>query len=113
VCGRGPVTPEAACLVVEDGAFVPLWYDVNIVTNAWITDGGAKLKSEESGCGDLLSWNVISVDIPSEDGKWLASEQYSFTLPLTVSSGCVERAIASAGGPSGLQCDNTQSDWVF
>ncbi|KAM3067179.1 hypothetical protein ACMFMG_005452 [Clarireedia jacksonii] len=109
----GPVTPRAACEVIEDGEIVPLWYDVNIVTNNYITDDGAALKKQESGCGDLLSWSVSQINIPSGDGSWVASQSFSFTLPLTIAAGCVERAIASAGGPSGLQCVNSVSDWVF
>jgi hypothetical protein len=83
------------------------------VTNNFITDDGAALKKQESGCGDLLSWSVNQINIPSSDGSWVASQSFSFTLPLTISAGCVERAIASAGGPSGLQCVNSVSDWVF
>jgi hypothetical protein len=109
----GPVTPEAACLLVQDGVIFPLWYDVTIVTNNFITDNGASLKSQEKGCGDLLSWSSNSIDVQSSDGKWTASLEFSFTLPLTIKAGCVERAIASAGGPSGLACVNTDSDWIF
>jgi hypothetical protein len=111
--GGGKITPEAACILVEDGAIIPLWYDVTIVTNNFISDQGASLKSNEGGCGDLLSWSVDTIDQPSADGSWVASQAFSFTLPLTIAGGCVERAIASAGGPSGLQCVNTESDWIF
>ncbi|KAI1153729.1 hypothetical protein F4825DRAFT_473758 [Nemania diffusa] len=109
----GPVTPEADCLVVDDGALVPLWYDVSIVTNNWTTDDGAKLKSEEKGCGAMTGWSVKDINVKSADGSWTASHMFTFTLPLTVKSGCVERAIASAGGPSGLKCAQGTSDWVF
>jgi len=109
----GPITPEAACEVIEDGDIIPLWYDVTIVTNGFITDNGASLKSQEKGCGDLLSWSTSTINSPSPDGSWVASEMFSFTLPLTIAGGCVERAIASAGGPKGLQCFNSVSDWVF
>ncbi|KAI0185874.1 hypothetical protein EV127DRAFT_473127 [Xylaria flabelliformis] len=109
----GPVTPEADCLVVDDGAIFPLWYDVTIVTNNWITDNGEKLKSEEKGCGAMTGWSVKSINEKSADGSWTASHMFTFTLPLTVKSGCVERAIGSAGGPSGLKCAQGTSDWVF
>lgn len=107
------MTPEADCLVVDDGALVPLWYDVSIVTNNWTTDDGAKLKSEEKGCGAMTGWSVKDINVKSADGSWTASHMFTFTLPLTVKSGCVERAIASAGGPSGLKCAQGTSDWVF
>jgi hypothetical protein len=109
----GPVTPEAACLVVQDGVIFPLWYDITIVTNNFITDNGASLKSQEQACGDLLSWSSNSIDVQSSEGNWTASLEFTFTLPLTIQSGCVERAIASAGGPSGLACVNEESDWIF
>ncbi|KAI3318788.1 hypothetical protein HD806DRAFT_548927 [Xylariaceae sp. AK1471] len=109
----GPITPEADCLVVDDGAIFPLWYDVTIVTNGWITDNGDKLKSEEKGCGAMTDWSVKDINEKSADGSWTATHEFTFTLPLTVKSGCVERAIASAGGPSGLQCAQGTNDWVF
>ncbi|KAI1756052.1 hypothetical protein F4782DRAFT_484642 [Xylaria castorea] len=109
----GPVTSEADCLVVDDGAVFPLWYDVTIVTNNWITDNGEKLKSEEKGCGAMTAWSVKDINEKSADGSWTATHMFTFTLPLTVKSGCVERAIGSAGGPSGLKCAQGTSDWVF
>ncbi|KAI0469711.1 hypothetical protein GGR56DRAFT_244607 [Xylariaceae sp. FL0804] len=115
VCSQtGPITPRAACLVVEDGVLFPLWYDVTIVTNNFITDGGDSLKSEEKGCGAMTKWKAETINQQgAPDGSWIAVNQYSFTLPLTVKSGCVERAITSAGGLSGVQCYNAQSDWIF
>ncbi|KAK8098836.1 uncharacterized protein PG998_012077 [Apiospora kogelbergensis] len=50
VCSdSGPIKPRADCLVIDDGVFVPMWYEVSIVTNNFIEDGGSKLKSEEKG----------------------------------------------------------------
>jgi hypothetical protein len=47
-----------------------------------------------------------------DGGAWTATNAYSFTLPLTIKSGCVERAIKSAGGPDGLKCFNYDvTDW--
>ncbi|KAI1771556.1 hypothetical protein F4818DRAFT_429381 [Hypoxylon cercidicola] len=109
----GPITPRAECLVVEDGAIVPLWYDITIVANNFIEDSGAKLKGEEKGCGALASWKKHDINKQSADGSWTAVNAFSFTLPLTIKGGCVERAIASAGGPKDLRCVNSQSDWVF
>ncbi|XXG93757.1 hypothetical protein Hte_000006 [Hypoxylon texense] len=109
----GPITPRADCLVVEDGAIVPLWYDITVITNNFIVDGGSKLREEEKGCGALASWKRHDINTQSEDGSWTAVNSFSFTLPMTIKDGCVERAIASAGGPEGLICVNSQSDWVF
>jgi hypothetical protein len=112
-CSEGPVTPEADCLVVLDGEIIPLWYDVTIVTNNWINDNGADLKSQEKGCGDLLSWSANTINEQSPNESWTATNEFTFTLPLTIKAGCVERAIASAGGPSGLKCASEVSQWVW
>lgn len=86
---------------------------MTIVTNDYISDNGAALLSQERGCGDLLSWTGDHISEQSPDGTWTATQRFSFTLPLTFNFGCVERAIASAGGPSGLGCAGTNSDFGF
>ncbi|EDN99276.1 hypothetical protein SS1G_02128 [Sclerotinia sclerotiorum 1980 UF-70] len=96
------IVPQAVCLLVAD----VLWYSVQIITNGFETDLGAAIKKQEGGCGDLLSWEASDVSIPEGFATWTGTREYSFTLPLTIKAGCVERAIASAGGPSGLSCDN-------
>ncbi|KAL8959198.1 MAG: hypothetical protein Q9183_005679 [Haloplaca sp. 2 TL-2023] len=64
--------------------------------NGWAGDRGKALRKEEKGCGALTDW------------EWkVDNDRYQrayFNLPLTIKSGCVERAIASAGGPEGLSC---------
>ncbi|KAK6849442.1 hypothetical protein PG995_013275 [Apiospora arundinis] len=109
----GPVKPRADCLVIEDGVIVPMWYEVSIVANNFIEDGGAKLKSEEKGCGAMTAWKKHDINIRSKDGSWTAVQEFTFTLPITIGAGCVERAIASAGGPKDLRCGQGTSDWVF
>ncbi|KAI0405762.1 hypothetical protein F4802DRAFT_170814 [Xylaria palmicola] len=97
-----PITPRADCRVALDFA----WYDVTIITNDWVTDNGERLKAEERGCGLMKDWKVKQIQWRADDGSWTATQQMTFTLPWTIAGGCVERAIASAGGPSGLQCIN-------
>ncbi|EKG20336.1 hypothetical protein MPH_02350 [Macrophomina phaseolina MS6] len=47
--------------------------------------------------GALTSW---------EFGSWSNGTQWAtFNLPTLIKAGCVERAIKSAGGPAGLQCE--------
>ncbi|KAF4626809.1 hypothetical protein G7Y89_g11346 [Cudoniella acicularis] len=113
ICTPKPLVPAAACDVYTDGlGAIPLWYDVTIYTNGWVTDNGAGLKSQEKGCGDLLSWKAQTVSESLDGGNWTATNEFSFTLPLTIKSGCVERAIKSAGGPAGLSCFNYDvTDW--
>jgi hypothetical protein len=62
----------------------------------WANDGGAKLKDEMGGCGAMTGWDW------SDNGI----RKVWFALPLIIKAGCVERAIASAGGPQ-LQCGSS------
>lgn len=63
--------------------------------NGWSPKGDS-LNDEESGCGALTEWQY---------GTWSNGTGWAtFNLPLFIKSGCIERAIASAGGPSGLKC---------
>ena len=64
--------------------------------DGWSTDGGGKLKKEEKGCGALTGWHWNE-----RTDKAFASAY--FNLPFIIKSGCVERAIVSAGGPK-LSC---------
>ncbi|KAF5872977.1 uncharacterized protein Bfra_008254 [Botrytis fragariae] len=96
-----PVAPRAICFVHDD----TLWFEFQIITNSFESDLGAALKKQESGCGALLDWKASDVIIPESHGDWMGTREYKFTLPTTIKAGCVERAIASAGGPSGLSCD--------
>ena len=86
---------------------------VTIITNNWVTDNGEKLKKEEKGCGAITGWNVKQINREVADESWTATYKITFNLPRTIKAGCVERAIASAGGPSGLRCFNSVSDWVL
>ncbi|KAK6852141.1 class V chitinase [Apiospora arundinis] len=55
-------------------------------------DRGHGLHDNENGCGAATAWTWTSL---TEDRKPIAD----FFLPLFIKQGCVERAIASAGGP--------------
>ena len=65
--------------------------------NGWAGNDGDGLHKQESGCGDLTGWSWTISD-PGND------QHAYFNLPFFMKYGCVERAIASAGGPSGLSC---------
>lgn len=65
--------------------------------NGWAGNDGGGLHKQEKGCGDLTGWSWTAGDIGNDQHVY-------FNLPFTMKSGCVERAIASAGGPSGLSC---------
>ncbi len=65
--------------------------------NGWAGDNGDSLHKQEDGCGDLTSWSWETGDLGNDQHAY-------FNLPFFIKSGCVERAIKSAGGPSGLSC---------
>jgi len=70
-------------------------YGISGSTN-WAGDSGDNLRREASGCGALTGWEYFT----GPDGL----PQATFNLPFFMGEGCVERAIAQAGGPSGLSC---------
>ncbi|KAI0902967.1 class V chitinase Chi100 [Ustulina deusta] len=90
-------TPHAICNFY-DGFF--FWVFNILEIDGWATDSGKELKSEESGCGALTGW-IFDAD---DNGMYAV-----FNLPLFIASGCVERAIVSAGGPK-LSCVNRTYD---
>ncbi|KAG8358486.1 hypothetical protein FVEN_g3797 [Fusarium venenatum] len=87
-------TPEAKCY--QMGAELSWKFEISGILN-WADDGGAKLKKEESGCGGITYWEWQSGDNSN------LGHMASFHLPLFMKSGCVERAIVSAGGPK-IKC---------
>ncbi|KAI8663858.1 APH domain-containing protein [Fusarium keratoplasticum] len=90
VTAKPDPTPKAECDFADGTIY---WEFLMSGIFDWADDGGKKLKEEESGCGALTNW------------KWLdgsdhnQGHQASFRLPFFMKSGCVERAIVSAGGP--------------
>ncbi|MCJ1450871.1 hypothetical protein MMC28_001205 [Mycoblastus sanguinarius] len=75
-----PPPPSADCAFWDEG-----WgwnFEVYNI-NGWSTDGGKGLHQQEDGCGTLT----------------VSGGQAYFNLDYFIKSGCVERAIASAGGP--------------
>lgn len=67
-----------------------------------MSDRGGSLKDEEEGCGALTAWewNDADSDTPA---------YATFNLPLVFKSGCIERAIVSAGGPK-ISCQKNGGD---
>ncbi|CEJ55085.1 hypothetical protein PMG11_01362 [Penicillium brasilianum] len=84
--------PTASCAMwSEIAAYMFLIYDID----HWDVDEDdlqSKLKSEESGCGAITAWDFNTAVNGSAGAK--------FNLPTLMKSGCVERAVKSAGGPS-------------
>ncbi|KAK4197626.1 family 18 putative glycoside hydrolase [Triangularia verruculosa] len=97
-----PPTATANCAYwVSDFFYIFQVYNID----GWDADGGKSLKSEEKGCGALTGW------------EWheRTSTRYAhayFQLPFLMKSGCVERAIVSAGGPK-LSCKFEGYDFIL
>ncbi|KAI1775411.1 hypothetical protein F4818DRAFT_416512 [Hypoxylon cercidicola] len=93
------VTPTADCAFWDEG-----WgYRFEIYNIAyWATDGGRKLEHEEDGCGTITGWDWHSAS--SSDFPLVF-----FNIDFFIKAGCVERAIASAGGPK-ISCDGQGLD---
>ncbi|KAL7940211.1 glycoside hydrolase family 18 protein [Trichoderma barbatum] len=84
-------TPEVTCGLA---LYPPLmWrFDMYKMKGNWVwNDEGKKLQSEIKGCGAVTGWEWFK----RSDG----TRECRFNLPLLIKEGCVERAIASAGGP--------------
>lgn len=64
----------------------------------WATDGGRSLNHEEHGCGAMTEWTWHQ-ETPQ------GYPAVAFNLPLIMATGCVERAIRSAGGPE-ISCQD-------
>ncbi|KAL9054764.1 MAG: hypothetical protein Q9162_003962 [Coniocarpon cinnabarinum] len=87
-------TPSGSCKLWDTGvSYLIQVYDIN----TWGGDGSG-LKKQEKGCGALTDWDWVTGCDGDTSIAW-------FQLPFFIKSGCVERAIHSAGGPSGLKCE--------
>ncbi|UKZ74675.1 hypothetical protein TrVFT333_002345 [Trichoderma virens FT-333] len=98
--------PAASCKREDDVIAIGF----TIRAKDWITDGGAALKKQVQGCGAVTLWqagtdNEVEVDGSFANiGSFRADFAVSFALPITFKTGCVGRAIGSAGGPQGNFC---------
>ncbi|KAK8092913.1 glycoside hydrolase [Apiospora kogelbergensis] len=90
----GPEPPRAKC---------DYWYELSLlhfrvsaIKNWAVEDRGRGLHDNENGCGALSGWSWYTLTENREP-------VVDFDLPLFMKEGCVERAIASAGGPK-IEC---------
>jgi hypothetical protein len=89
--------------------------EFKIYSKGWITDNGDDLYRQAEGCKDMSEWDFgtndsIEIDGSSAGiGKYKAQYLAKFNHVPTFNSECVERAIASAGGPEGVQCNLTSA----
>lgn len=106
-----PPTPEASCDITDDVGLALRIHIYNI-RNWAERDDGAELKKQEQGCGALTFWEWTDETEDKGASVW-------FDLPYFIKSGCVERAIKSAGGPDVGECtkvllaaDEGGPDWT-
>ena len=91
--------PTGDCAFWDEALF---WTFEVYNINGWAGNDGDSLHHQEDGCGDLTGWEWNTGDSGSGQHAY-------FNLPFFIKDGCVERAIASAGGPSGLSCSGQSS----
>ncbi|KAN0070384.1 hypothetical protein V8E54_011253 [Elaphomyces granulatus] len=98
--------PAASCQRSPGFGFVHF----EIYSKGWITDNGDALHKQAKGCGLMTGWsfgtntNIQSDGSSADIGRYRPQYLAKFNLPATFKSGCVGRAIASAGGPKGVDC---------
>lgn len=92
--GLAAAVPRADCAFWDEALF---WTFEVYNINGWAGDNGNRLHDQENGYGDLAGY---SCNIGTSGNH----QHVYFNLPYFMKTGCAERAIASAGGPSGLSC---------
>ncbi|KAK8057967.1 glycoside hydrolase [Apiospora saccharicola] len=87
-----PHKPDALCRMWDAYAA----WQFQIILDGWGDE--SKLRKEEGGCGAMAvwEWHKPTVALPFPN--------VIFSLPFLMKSGCVERAIVSAGGPK-IECE--------
>ncbi|KAF2089083.1 hypothetical protein K490DRAFT_55682 [Saccharata proteae CBS 121410] len=97
-------TPTTDCYLWDD---LSVAYAIEITPmNSWSLPSGASLHQQLKGCGTVTDWQF---------GNWTNGTQWaSFDIDILIKSGCIERAIHSAGGPQGLKCAGMGffDDWL-
>ena len=86
--------PTGDCAFWDEGLY---WTFEVYNINGWAGNDGDGLHNQENGCRDLIGGSWTTNDAGNHQHAY-------FNLPFFIKSGCVERAIASAGGPSGFSC---------
>ncbi|KAI5461913.1 hypothetical protein BGZ63DRAFT_423235 [Mariannaea sp. PMI_226] len=98
--------PAASC----DRSYKVLWIKFEIHIKGWVTDGGQELWKQVAGCGALTGKGFgANADVKTDGsdqhiGDFRSEYVMTFNLPATFKTGCVGRAIVSAGGPQGNFC---------
>ena len=90
--------PSAGCSIMYDNGFGDSAFRVYGI-NGWAGEDGSKLEEEEDGCGILDLWSFDPDEQSEFEGRLRKTQTAEFGLGF-FKGGCVERAVASAGGPS-------------
>lgn len=102
--------PSAECSIIWDDGIGDSSFEVTGI-NDWAGENGNKLNPQEHGCGWLTNWKWHTGEKQKFEGRERTTQWVTFELSL-FKSGCVERAIQSAGGPD-ITCHKNTSkrDW--
>lgn len=90
--------PSAGCYITSDDGIDSSTFEVYGI-NDWAGDDGSKLFKQEEGCGILDPVRFLPDQQSEFNGRMRTTQTAQFGLEF-FKGGCVERAIASAGGPS-------------
>lgn len=82
-------TPHADCPFWDE--LLAYEFEIYNIEN-WVTDGGKALKKQEDGCGTITGWSW-------KDATDTSDASVHFHIDFFIKSGCIERAIVSAGVP--------------
>ena len=113
-------TPQATCICTlknkKNGISVDTYHVYDI--NGWAGSGGKYLKKQENGCGMLYDFEIED----QKEGKFKNEDDHEKMDKLTHASfklswnksGCVERAIHSAGGPPAkkVKCNTGKAEVI-
>lgn len=90
--------PSAGCYITDDDEIEYSSFEVYGI-NDWAGEHGSKLLKQEKGCGILDFFKFLPDQQSEFNGRMRNTQTARFGLEF-FKGGCIERAIASAGGPS-------------
>lgn len=90
--------PSAACWILADDGYGDSAFEIYGI-NGWAGPGGSSLWKQEHGCGIVSGEEFYTNGLNDFKGR-VRDTQYAYFGLSFFKSGCVERAVHSAGGPA-------------